>query len=119
LFHNRTADVVDKTSVSNTEPKEFLQLYSASCKTCNHLDPQETKRYSSCHYTKGNKHCPASEIQIVVVGKAYRYAHLVLAARNKRDPKAEGRILSIVSKQSPAFQERFYAALENPSEIIE
>jgi len=117
-FQTRKDDV-DKTKVSSNESKEYLQLYSTSCKTCAHLDPQETKKYTNCHYTKGNKHCPASEIQIVVVGKAHRYAKLVLAARNNRDPKAEGRILATVAKQSPAFQERFYAALENPSEIIE
>ena len=111
---------MDKIKVSSSdEVKEYLKIYSTNCKSCYHLDPQETKKYSSCHYSKGNKQCPAAEIQIVVVGKAYRYANIVLAARNNRDAKAEARILSIVSKQSSVFQERFYAALENPSEILE
>jgi len=108
---------VNKTSVSNTE-KDNLAVYSESCLDCNYLVPGKKKRYS-CHYTKGNKHCPASGLRIIVVGKAYRYATIVIAARNNRDPKAEGRILALVAKQSPEFQERFYAALENPSEIIE
>jgi hypothetical protein len=111
---------VDKTKFSDTEhQKEHLALYSSSCKVCGHLDPQEPKKFSSCHYSKGNVHCPAAEIQIVVVGKAYRYAQQVLAARNLRDASAEARILAIVAKQSAAFQERFYAALENPPEITE
>ena len=111
---------MDKNKIRSTEKeKEFLQLYSTNCKCCSYLDAQEKKKFTACHYTKGNPHCPAAEIQIVVVGKAYRYAQHVLQARNSRDAEAEARILATVAKQSPAFQERFYAALENPSEIIE
>jgi hypothetical protein len=112
---------VDNNDRSGTEDitKEHLRLYSTNCKRCAYLDAQETKRFSSCHYSKGNKECPASELQIVIVGKAYRYAQHVLAARGNRDADAEARILATVAKQSTAFQERFYAALENPSEILE
>jgi len=109
---------VDKTTLSDTE-KEHVAIYSDSCFNCSHLIPGKPKKYSSCHYTKGNKHCPAQGLLLVVVGKAYRYAQQVLTARSSRDAEAEARILAVVAKQSPAFQERFYAALENPSEIIE
>lgn len=95
--------------------KERLALYSSRCKTCKHLDPAEAKAYSVCHYTKGNEHCPAAEIQFVVVGAAYRMAKQVLTARDRRDLVVETEILAKVAKQPEAFQERFYAALENPN----
>jgi hypothetical protein len=109
---------VDKTTLSDTE-KERVAIYSDNCFECRHLVPSKTKKFSSCHFTKGNPHCPAQGVLLVVVGKAYRYAQQVLQARTARDAEAEGRILAVVAKQSPEFQERFYAALENPSEIIE
>lgn len=94
------------------ETKEHLALFSTNCKHCHYLDSSETKKYK-CHYTKGNEFCPASEIQIVIVGKAHKYAKQVLAARHSRDPQAEVRILSLVQKQSKEFIERFYFYLEN------
>lgn len=96
-----------------SESKEHLALYSSLCKKCQHLDPDESKRYTKCHYSKGNDFCPAKEIQIVIVGKAHKYAQQVIAARNTRDVGAEARILQIVEKQSKAFVERFYFYLEN------
>lgn len=109
---------MDKNTFSGTE-KEHVAVYSDNCFNCNHLIPGKPKKFSSCHYSRGNKHCPAQGLQIVVVGKAYRYAQQVLSARSSRDAQAEARILAVVAKQSSAFQERFYAALENPSEIVE
>ena len=111
---------MDKTKTSSTEhEKDHVAIYSDNCFECQHLVPSKTKKFSTCHFTKGNTHCPAQGVLLVVVGKAYRYAHQVLAARNLRDASAEARILATVAKQSVAFQERFYAALENPSEISE
>jgi hypothetical protein len=95
--------------------KEYLALYSENCKRCKYLDPQEKRRYK-CHYTKGNKHCPAAEVQIVIVGRAMRYAEQVRVARDKRDTATELKVLSLVSKQSDAFKERFYSTLENSGE---
>jgi hypothetical protein len=109
---------VDKTNASDTE-KEFIAVYSDNCTNCSHLIPSKPKKFSTCHFSKGNVYCPASELKIVVVGKAYRYAKIVLNARTVRDAKTEARILGTVAKQSQEFQERFYAALENPSEITE
>lgn len=95
--------------------KVRLAFYSTNCKRCHHLDPQETRRYK-CHHINGkvNKHCPAKEIEIVIVGKAMLYAAQVTAARDKRDAQTEARILAIVAKQTDSFKERFYFALENP-----
>ena len=99
--------------MDQSDEKEYLQLYNANCKRCSYLDPDETKRFSSCHYSKGNEFCPAREIQIVVVGKAKRYAAQVLSARESRNAEAEAKILELVAKRSKAFIERFYFYLEN------
>lgn len=92
--------------------KDHLALYSSNCKRCKALDPDEKKTFVQCHYSKGNKHCPASEVRIVVVGKAYRYADQVKEARDRRDVVTEARILGLVGKCSRAFQAKFYEAVE-------
>lgn len=97
--------------------REHLSLYRRECKHCGHLDPDEPKKYSSCHFSKGNDQCPAAEVQIVVVGRALRMAVQVRHARDARNAEAEARILAAVAKQSSAFQNRFYQALENEISI--
>ena len=97
--------------------KEHLALYSTLCKKCGHLDPDEPKKYVKCHYSKGNKFCPAEEVQIVIAGKAQKYAEQVLAARNQRNPQAEVKILELVKAKSKAFVERFYYYLERGQDV--
>lgn len=93
--------------------KDYLEVYSPLCKKCGHLDPDEPKKYAKCHFSKGNEDCPAGEVQIIVVGRARKYAKQVMAARNSRNPVAEANVLQLVNKQSPAFIERFYYYLES------
>jgi hypothetical protein len=95
--------------------KDYLALYDAKCKRCGHLDPAEKTRFVQCHFSKGNSFCPASEVQLVVIGGAYKLARQCLRARDGRDAKAEADILTRVARESEAFQERFYAELENPT----
>lgn len=91
--------------------KEYLALYSTNCLKCRHLCPDATKKYSKCHHTNGNPDCPASEIQMVVVGRAYRLAASVIQARRKRDASLEAEVMVEVSNGSKAFQDRFYSRL--------
>ncbi|MGF3990450.1 hypothetical protein ACQX7T_14440 [Staphylococcus aureus] len=95
------------------QPIEFLQLYSRQCKTCKHLDPEETKAYTKCHFSKGNEDCPAREIRFTIVGKAFRLARQVRAARDARDTATAASLLAEVLKLNEAQQERFYFALES------
>lgn len=101
------------------DTRDHLALYSVNCKKCGHLDPAESKKWSSCHHTKGNPYCPAKEVQIVVVGKAYRLAEQIKKARNARDAVSEARILAFVVTQTEAFKERFYSAIETTPETPE
>lgn len=86
---------------------DYLSLYSKNCKRCKHLDPEETKAYTKCHFTNGNAQCPASEVQLAVVGEAQRFADAMKRARRKGDLDREAEILNAVAKRSPAFQYKF------------
>lgn len=95
------------------ENREHLALYSENCIKCKHLVTTAEKCYNKCHFSKGNSFCPAAELQIVVVGKAARWAKLVKEAREKRDILTEYKILSKVKDEPKPFVERFYHYLEN------
>ena len=91
--------------------KELLALYSVNCLKCSHLVETATFAFVKCHHSKGNQQCPASEIAIVIVGKATVYAQRVLKARLNQDLKVEAALLTTVSKESLAFQAKFHEAL--------
>lgn len=92
---------------------EYLALYSNDCMTCKHLCETGVRDFQDCHFSKGNKLCPASEVRLVIVGEALTYARRVLRARDKRQPKREARLMKYVAAQSAAFQSRFYEYLDN------
>lgn len=97
--------------------KEQLALYSTNCLKCSHLVETGTFAYVKCHHSNGNNECPASELSIVFVGKAVIYAKRVLKARLNKELAAEAQLLITVSKESPAFQEKFQQSLlENANE---
>lgn len=86
---------------------DYLALYSRNCKKCKYLDPEESKGYDECHYSKGNEQCPAKEVQIAVVGLAQRAATELKKAKAKGDLRREAKIIRAVAKKSPAFQHKF------------
>ncbi len=85
---------------------DHLALYSRNCKFCKHLDKDEPKTFN-CHFSKGNKDCPAQEVQLVVVGKALRLARAVKKAQSTGDLSREAKILEMVAQKSAAFQFKF------------
>ncbi len=97
--------------------KEYLALYSADCSNCKHLTETGKREFEKCHFSNGNKLCPAQEVRIVVVGEALEYARKVLRARDKRQPKKEAVLMKYVGAQSEAFQSRFYEYLDNGGKI--
>lgn len=99
------------------QQKEYFALYSADCMTCSHLSETGTTAHVGCHFSKGNTECPAAEVRFVVVGEALEYAKRVLAARDKRLPKREARLMRHVGQQSKAFRSKFYQALENGGQL--
>lgn len=98
--------------MDNLEERELLALYSQNCLKCSHLVDVGTRAFNRCHYTQGNKECPAKEVALVVVGKARQYAQRVLKARTERNLPAEANLLGLVAKESEAFQEKFRLSLD-------
>ena len=86
---------------------DHLALYSRRCKFCKSLDPDEKREFPECHYERGNKECPAQEVQIAVVGKVTRYVKEYARARSTGNLADQSKILELVSKKSPAFQFKF------------
>lgn len=86
---------------------DYLALYSRRCKRCSHLDPEESKAYDACHFSNGNKECPAIDVQFAIVGEAKRFANALKKARRTGDLNREAEILEAVAKRSPAFQHKF------------
>jgi hypothetical protein len=86
---------------------DYLALYKRQCKFCSYLDPEETKKYDRCHFSRGNEQCPAKEVQLAVVGEAVRCAAAVKAARAEGDLEKESRLLEKVAKATPAFKHKF------------
>jgi len=86
---------------------DHLALYSRNCKQCGYLDPEESRLFEKCHFTKGNTECPAQEIQIAVVGEAKRLARQVQRLRASGNLEREAKLLGFVAKRSPAFRFKF------------
>ena len=42
-----------------------IQVYKLKCLNCTHLVPAAGKEYNECHYSAGNKLCPASSMKII------------------------------------------------------
>ena len=88
--------------------REAFAIYSKNCLRCSHLVESATKTYNTCHHSKGNSYCPASEVTIVVTGKIDRYIKRLKKARARKDAKAESKVWASVEKESEIFKSRFY-----------
>lgn len=90
---------------------EYFAIYSANCLKCGHLVEADYRKYDKCHYSNGNKQCPASEVRVTITGKVERLVKRLIKARKRKDPQREAEVLTLVSKESPSFQRRFYQEL--------
>jgi hypothetical protein len=91
---------------------DYLALYSAKCKRCKHLDPEESKAYTKCHFTSGNTECPAQEVQFAIVGEVKRFATAIKKARAAGDLDREVAILNEVARRPVAFQHKFRESIQ-------
>lgn len=96
---------------ADSEELEHLEVYSRKCLRCSHLVEGAKQTYEECHHLHGNEDCPASEVRIVVTGKAARAARLIMKAREDRDPAREAKILQSMAGESPAVLHQLYARL--------
>ena len=42
-----------------------VQIYKMRCLTCSYLVPAATKKFNECHFSAGNKLCPAASLKII------------------------------------------------------
>lgn len=96
--------------------RERCLIYSKDCFTCPHVIAGESVENANkpCHFSEGNRYCPASQVIFVVSGEAFALASKLHQARDRRDASAEAEILIEASKLNDYARERFYAAVENP-----
>lgn len=93
-------------------PKEYLSLYSRDCLSCHHLVDGAATKNRRCHFSHGNKSCPAIEIKIMVTGRLRAQATALVKARAEQDLDAEVRILQAIGKESEDARKTFYQMLE-------
>jgi hypothetical protein len=98
------------------DARERCLIYSAECFACPHViagaDAGDAKK--DCHYSQGNRYCPAAQVIFVVSGEAFALASKLHHARDTRNAEAEAAILIEAAKLNEYARERFYAAVENP-----
>lgn len=98
------------------DDRERCLIYSNDCFTCPHAiaGASVEEANKECHYSRGNRYCPASQVIFVVSGEAFALASKLHQARDRRDAAAEAEILILASRLNDYARERFYAAVENP-----
>lgn len=92
--------------------KEYLSLYSRDCLSCHHLVDGAAVKARRCHFERGNKSCPASEVKIVITGRLRAQATALAKARAEQDLDAEVRILQAIGKESDDARKTFYQLLD-------
>lgn len=101
------------TENEKTDERERVAIFSVNCFECAHLRADKTKQFKVCHFSTGNRFCPAQGLIFVTVGEAFQLAEQVHQARDKRDADAEAKILRKAATLNEYARERFYAAVEN------
>lgn len=82
---------------------DCLALPDRKCKFCKHLDSAE----KIAHKCYDKPYCPAHEVQIITEDKVLKAVKAFKAAQFEGNLQMQQSILSVVSKQSKAFIQRF------------
>lgn len=90
---------------------DCLVTYSKRCLNCSHLVDGAEKKYSKCHFTKGNVDCPAQSVRIITDGKTRQYQRRLDAAQQEKDAKAVASIWAEINNESPAVRQRLFEVL--------
>ncbi len=77
-----------------------IQLYADGCLDCKHLVPSAEESFDDCHFSQGNRYCPAGWHRIVFVGHRMRMVERVRKAQAKKDTNRLLRVLSDLEKES-------------------
>jgi hypothetical protein len=100
---------IDENDLLGQEPREVLVVYSTKCFTCSHLVDDAPNRNMECHYSNGNRDCPAVALRVITTGKVQQYLKRLELAQQNKDAAEVAKIWEEIGKQSPEFQQRMFA----------
>lgn len=97
------AEVVHKDNVR-------LEVWGSGCLSCGALiandpDLEPLEELPKCHYSRGQKGCPAQNVQITIVGPRRRAVSQLVAARDSGDASRLIRLLTALGDKDSSFQE--------------
>ena len=97
------------------QPEEgFLEIYREECLQCRELVPMAAKSFKKkgCHFTSGNKHCPAESTSIVMRVPLEEIVPRWIAAEKSRDFGKLSRLTAKLAEKPDWFQQRVAQAVE-------
>ena len=106
----------DQTSLTAEEQPEegFLEIYRNECLECRELVPFAKKSYKrkGCHFTSGNKNCPAESTTIVIRVPLEEIVPRWIAAEKNCDLGRLSRLTAKLAEKPDWYQQRVMQALE-------
>ena len=107
----------DRNTGADTEEQPeagYLEIYQPECLECRELVPFAKKTYKrkGCHFSSGNKNCPAESATIVVRVPLEEIVPRFLAAEKSRDFNRLSRLATKLAEKPDWYQQRVAQALE-------
>lgn len=100
-------------AADDDEPEEgFLEVFSENCLQCKSLVPFATKKFKGCHFSAGNKHCPASETQVVIRVPLEEIVPRFIAAERDANFHRLAKLNAKLAEKPEWFQQRVAQALK-------
>ena len=104
---------IKSVAVASDEPEEgFLEIFSENCLQCSSLVPFAKKKFKACHYSAGNKNCPASNSTIVIRVPLEEIVPRFMSAERARDFHRLSKLSAVLASKPDWYQQRVASALE-------
>lgn len=104
-------------SVDATDEDEklggILEVFRAECLQCKHLVPFAKKKLSECHFSKGNKACPAASVQVIIRVPLEQIVPRWMKYEREGDYAGVARMAAKLSEKPEHYQQRVKVALED------
>jgi hypothetical protein len=101
-------------AAAEAEEEGFLEISREECLSCRELVPFAKKSYKrkGCHFTSGNKNCPAESTTIVIRVPLEEIIPRWIAAEKNRDFGRLSRLTTVLAGKPDWYQQRVAQALE-------
>jgi hypothetical protein len=107
---------IDTTTIAEEEPEEgFLEIFNENCLSCKELVPFAKKSFKrkGCHFTTGNKNCPAESTTIVIRVPLEEIVPRFRTAEKERDFARLAKLNALLATKPDWYQQRVAQALDN------